>query len=132
MIIFLDDSVERQKSFRSEHPSAMICSTASEGIDEIIHSQMQFNSYVPKEEREDIILCLDHDLGGEQDTDSSLQNSGMEVVRWVIKNKPSINKIIVHSSNWVAAEEMCHKLEDAGYNVGKISYITFKSMGFPL
>jgi len=61
-------------------------------------------------------VFLDHDLGGEQLVDSNREDCGMEVVRWIVKNKPVIDNIIVHSWNSPAGKEMVAKLVDAGYN----------------
>jgi hypothetical protein len=63
------------------------------------------------------IMCLDHDLGGETYVDSDNKNTGMEVVRWIVANKPKIGQIFVHSYNVGAAHVMAQDLSKAGYAV---------------
>jgi hypothetical protein len=48
----------------------------------------------------------------------------MEVVRYLCEQPrtKSINKIVVHSHNVVAAEEMFNKLLDAGYSVKLVPF----------
>lgn len=63
------------------------------------------------------VVSLDHDLGGAVFVDSNREDCGMEVVRWIVANKPSVKEFIVHSWNTPAAYEMARKLSDAGYTV---------------
>lgn len=114
-ILFLDDSKERTRIFSSWVPSALTAETAEEFINLL------------KQNKEIDLACLDHDLGGTIFSDSNNENCGMEVVRWICKNKPSIKNIVVHSLNYNASLEMKAKLEDCGYKVHKIDFLTLMS-----
>jgi hypothetical protein len=61
------------------------------------------------------IVSLDHDLGGEVFVDSSREDCGMEVVRWIVKHNPEIDFIKIHTANHLTAPEMIKSLRDAGY-----------------
>lgn len=125
-IIFLDDSMQRTHAFQSRVPPALTCETAAScinlirayGVDSVgIH-----------------FLFLDHDLGGETWVDSNREDCGMEVVRWLCAHTapvPQIDNIVVHSHNVSAAQEMFSKLEDAGYKVSLIPFISLmKTLNF--
>lgn len=101
-VLFLDDCPNRQKAFRSNVPHARIVATAAELIAEI-------QKEVPD------VLFLDHDLGGEVYVDSGREDCGMEVVRWMEKNAPTIPHVIVHTMNPYAGTEMRERLQTAGY-----------------
>lgn len=62
-------------------------------------------------------VYLDHDLGEEVYVDSSRADCGMEVVRWIVENKPTIGKIVVHTMNTAAGHLMARTLKMAGYCV---------------
>lgn len=111
-LLFLDDDVMRQKKFRSNCPWATIVSTTTETVDKL--QQERFS-----------VVCLDHDLGGEVFVDSDREDTGMEVVRWIINNKPSIELIIVHSLNYNGALNMECALRSNGYNVIRVPFTSF-------
>lgn len=106
-ILFLDDSEERIETavrhFRDEE--VCITRTASGAID-LLGQEIDFD-----------LVMLDHDLGGEAFVSSGREDCGMEVVRWIVKNKPKIERIVVHSWNSPAAEGMVGTLRMAGYHV---------------
>jgi len=116
MILFLDDSKERTKAFKSKVPSAKTVKTTKACI-----------KALSKEDAEWDIVFLDHDLGGEQFVDTNREDCGMEVVRWIVANEPFIRQIIVHSHNGPAAKEMCSKLNDAMYQVVVIPFASLLS-----
>lgn len=62
------------------------------------------------------LVHLDHDLTEETFVDSSRTDCGMEVVRWIIRNKPEIKRIIVHTMNTPAGHEMVRTLRFHGYD----------------
>ena len=62
-------------------------------------------------------LYLDSDLNRESFVDSNRVDCGMELVRWIVKNKPTIPSIIIHSANRKGSNLMYQSLKDAGYNV---------------
>lgn len=67
-------------------------------------------------------MCLDHDLGGKVFVDSNREDCGMEVVRWIMRNRPFIGRVIVHSWNEPAARRMVADLRRRDYAV---SYAPF-------
>lgn len=98
-VLCLDDSEARHNMLLRNIPSAVCVFTAAECIEKL------------ENEAWDTVF-LDHDLGGETYADSSNANTGMEVVQWVVENKPDVHKFIVHSMNIPAAVEMAAKLKD--------------------
>lgn len=102
-ILFLDDDKRRTVKFKSLVPCAMTAETSEQMI-ELLSEDAHFD-----------FVFLDHDLGGEIYVDSSRDDTGMEVVRWIVKNKPSIGQVVVHSLNYPCAMEMVRDLKDAGY-----------------
>ena len=70
-------------------------------------------------------LFLDHDLGGEVYVDSSREDCGMEVVRWLCNNhidKEEVNNIYVHTMNPAASESMYHTLLEADLRVAVLPF----------
>ena len=116
MRIFLDDNPRRTKAIKNRI-DVIDVETATECINTISHMI----------DRDTVIqtLFLDHDLGGQHFQDSSEQNCGMEVVRWLEAHfiEAYIEQIIVHSHNIKAAEIMVDKLAQVGYNV---MYVPFR------
>ena len=115
MILFLDDNPHRTKKFLSEVPSA-ICTTTAQGMIDLLKKLTEPAKFV----------FLDHDLQGETHVDSRGANTGMEVVRYIEKNKPSIEKIVVHSCNYPAAVQMTERLANIGYDVQRIPFSCLK------
>jgi hypothetical protein len=117
MILFLDDDAFRTRRFKRSYPSALTAETADQMI------ELLRNLTEPVD-----LVFLDHDLGGEQFVDSNGKNTGMEVVRWIMENKPPVEKFIVHSMNHGAAEIMTGRLETSGYDVERIPFVALISM----
>lgn len=113
--LILEDNDRRINQFLYYHPDAVVCKTAEEAI-----SKLQL-------EEEWHIVWLDHDLGGETFVDSGREDCGMEVVRWIEREQPTIHNIIVHSWNPDAARAMQRALKKAGYHV---VYIPFGVRGY--
>ena len=113
-ILFLDDCQLRTRHFQSSIPSATLTQTAAGCIDELKNGPWD-------------IVFLDHDLGGEIYVESERDDCGMEVVRWIVANKPKIGKIIVHTHNTKAGNAMEEALLNAGYDV---EYKKFGSIDF--
>lgn len=109
-ILFLDDDFNRCKMVQSLIPSATIVKQASSAI-----------SWLETESHWDFI-SLDHDLGGEVMVDSDKPNTGMEVVRWIVENRPKIDYIIIHSFNPIGTLRMHHALYDAEYAVDNVPF----------
>lgn len=102
-ILFLDDNDERikgaNKAYNGTNSGNILFTTktAQGAID-----AMKNNSFD--------LVHLDHDLGGEVYVDSSREDCGMEVVRWIIQNNPDIKVISIHSWNEPASLEMMLRL----------------------
>jgi len=95
-------------------PSAILTQTAAQCIEQLKSATWD-------------IVFLDHDLEGEIYVDSSRDDCGMEVVRWIVENEPEIKKVIVHTHNTKAGCLMEEALLDAGYDV---EYRKFGSIDF--
>lgn len=112
-ILFLDDSKKRTKRFLNKYPHAVTVETVPECI-----AYLQNNKWKQ--------VYLDHDLNSETWVDSNREDCGMEVVRWIVENKPQVKEFIVHSHNHLAAPFMAKLLIDAGYKNTK--YIPFNKL----
>lgn len=113
-ILFLDDDEARIKSFKAVHPNAVIVTTASDCIEKL-----------QTEERWDRVF-LDHDLGGEIFVDSARDDCGMEVVRWICDNEPSITIVLVHTCNTRAGANMVNALRDDCYTAVHVPFPTME------
>ena len=103
-ILFLDDDPDRARAFLGRHPEAVWVQTAGECIARLAESWDQVH--------------LDHDLGGEVFVDSSRDDCGMEVVRWLCsqpQEPPPCTWFFVHSHNADAADLMVRSLRQHGY-----------------
>ena len=111
--LFLDDSEERQeiaqKYFGKYWGDVTWAWTTKQAIQALKQSSYD-------------LVFLDHDLGGEVFVDSKREDSGMEVVRWIVQNKPQIDTIVIHSWNLPAAKNMELYLRDAGYAVSRTPF----------
>jgi len=105
-VLFLDDAEARwevaRAALETNPGGAMWVTTAGDAIKAI-----QDNFF-------DCVF-LDHDLGGEVYVESGREDCGMEVVRWIIENRPQIDMIIVHTWNVPAGRNMVAYLMAAGY-----------------
>tara|TARA_Y100000034_G_C6844339_1_gene382317 strand:+ start:537 stop:935 length:399 start_codon:yes stop_codon:yes gene_type:complete len=119
-VLFLDNDPDRHKKFRSQVPCCKWVETADECI----------KAFEDADEPWDWVF-FDHDLSYDENgvpqhfVDTNMKNCGMEVVRWMEKNKPPIEKIIVHSHNSNAGDEMVHRLSKF-YNYAE--YIPFYAL----
>lgn len=111
--LFLDDDVTRQARARKLWPACTIVETAADCIAHL--KGVQFT-----------LVMLDHDLGGEQFVDSKREDCGMEVVRWMVANKPKVGQVVIHSFNPPAAAIMKQDLINAGYDAHYIPFGTGK------
>ncbi len=104
-ILFLDDDQERHEkainnAFPSDFWSHVFC--ADSCIKELQNKKWD-------------LVSLDHDLNGKPFDSPGNKNSGSEVVRWIIENKPDVESFIVHSYNHIEAPKMVSQLRKAGY-----------------
>jgi len=109
-ILFLDDSARRTSTFLFDYPSATCVETAAACIAAL------------KDDAPWNVVCLDHDLGGETFVDSSREDCGMEVVRWIEEHQPSVKLFVVHTYNPGAAGVMVDALIRKGYRVIRIPF----------
>ena len=119
-IYILEDDPNRMKRFKPEciGHSMVHDDTADEFIQKL------------EAETEHIdVMFLDHDLGGEQFVSSADANTGMEVVRWLVNNKKNIGRIIVHTLNPPAGEEMVYRLKHAGYETLQAPFLYLNFSG---
>jgi hypothetical protein len=120
-ILFLDDDKNRWDTFRRRVPAAYWVETAKACVETI------------KEWDSMDWLFLDHDLGGEAWVNSSREDCGMEVVRFLCANpyQDKIKNIVVHSHNVVAARSMFDYLKENKYNVSLYPFYTLiQSMNY--
>jgi hypothetical protein len=110
-IIFLDDDQNRISNFVRFYPRALLAYTAEECIGLI-------------QDTPNSIVFLDHDLDGRQYVDTNEKNTGSEVVRWIVANRPLIKEIIIHSHNHEAAANMSSKLKRAGYKQACVPFVS--------
>ena len=115
-ILFLDDNPKRIASFKVRMPHAYISVTAARAI-QILEQEGRKDKDGSGEWD---MLFLDQNLwrNGGKDT-------GMEVVDWVIKNKPIIKQVFIHSHDLPASLKMEKRLKAAGYNVVAEPYWLF-------
>jgi len=104
VILFLDDDAERRRRFLSRNPTALVYESARGTIRRLSADEHWS------------LVSLDHDLGGEVMADSAGPDTGMEVVRWIVANRPIIDRIICHTFNPVAGPAMVTALREAGYD----------------
>lgn len=122
--LFLDDNPARRAWAKRElGPTRQLC-TAEDAVAcigflrDTLPALFGIEASPPFDE-----VYLDHDLGGETFADSSQPNTGMEVVRWIVANRPTIGAVIVHSLNAPAANEMVARLRDAGYTAEYVNFL---------
>ncbi len=101
--LFLDDDPDRAALFLTEYPDAVWVTTVTECIEQL---------QSPWDE-----VHLDHDLGGEQYVDTSRDDCGMEVIRWLgLEPRRHLKSALftVHSHNSIAAYMMTLQLKSMG------------------
>lgn len=111
-VLFLDDNYDRIKAFRRRYEHEFditVVMTAQECIHELQKSHFE-------------VVFLDHDLGGEEWVDSTREDTGMGVVRWIEEHRPEVGEFIVHSHNPPAANNMKVALDRARYQVRAIPF----------
>lgn len=110
-VLFLDDNPVRKRMFKSSVPFATCCALSSTCITLLESEDWDY-------------LFLDHDLGGQTFVDSSREDTGMEVVRWLAQREPRkpLKRIIVHSFNVPAANRMVATLKNLGYDVRYVKF----------
>ena len=69
------------------------------------------------------VVYLDHDLGDEEYADSGRTDTGYEVVRWIIANRPTIGTVVVHTANTPAGQHMTADLVQYGYDARYVHFL---------
>jgi len=110
-VLILEDAQYRIKDFRSALPFAKIVKDVDSCIEQL-------------EKQGWDLLFLDHDLDGQAFVDPQEYNTGSEVVRWIVKNKPEIGRIIVHTHNSEVAVDMVVELLRTGYKVERKKFLS--------
>jgi hypothetical protein len=113
--LFLDDDPARAQSFLSEFPQAVWVETVPDCIGRLAENWDEVH--------------LDHDLGGRTFVESSENDCGMEVIRWICKEpRPHLRKtrFFVHTHNSVAGLLMVLQMRSSGYNA------EFRPFGYDL
>lgn len=112
-VLFLDDDERRTAEIRSRLVGEALTLITVETAHECIQLLSECNY--------DLVM-LDHDLGGEIFVDSSREDTGMEVVRWLKENPGAHGAFIVHTLNPVAAAGMYFSLSAQGYTVHQLQF----------
>jgi len=102
-ILYLDDSPERQEKFSELYPDSTRVWNAADCIKAL-------------KEKEWNTVSLDMDLEGIPYDDPLKDNSGAAVVRWILQNRPKVEKFIIHSYNHFLSPSMVEMLKSAGYD----------------
>ena len=104
-IFILEDNIERVKSFRKMfHPEQLVFTDKVEYAKDIL-----------KKDTFDV-LFLDHDLGGEIFVESNREDTGYELVKYIVENELQKKaRICIHSHNPFGSEYMLKALEKANY-----------------
>lgn len=118
MKLFLDDNPARCGfAIRVLGPDLIVTMTAGGAI----------RSLASVDQPDFAEVYLDHDLGDETYVDSSRPDTGYEVVRWIVANRPRIGRVIVHSHNTPAGNRMVADLRGAGYVADYVPFTTLTS-----
>lgn len=67
------------------------------------------------------VLCLDHDLGGEQMVPSAFENTGYTFCKWLPVDAHNTT-VYVHSYNPDGAENMMQELRTKAYNAIRLPF----------
>jgi hypothetical protein len=104
-VLFLDDDPVRAESFLSENPQAIWVQTVEECLARLGETWDEVH--------------LDHDLGGEVFVDMNKTDCGMEVIRWLCKERRdhlNSTRFFVHTHNSVAGLLMVLQMQSTGYH----------------
>jgi CheY-like chemotaxis protein len=112
-VLFLDDDHRRIEEIRRRMES-LPC--------ELVVVETAVDCILKLGEKSYDLVLLDHDLGGEIYCDSSREDCGMEVVRWLKRTGGEHGAFIVHTMNPVAAAAMYFELSGMGYPVAQATF----------
>lgn len=105
-VFFLEDSPDRYAKFfkwietKAEKPNITSATDAGEAI-KILEKSDHFD-----------VIFLDHDLGGRIFVDSSEDNTGYQVAKFIKKKGITYNQLIIHSQNPQGANNIKNILPD--------------------
>jgi hypothetical protein len=103
-VLFLDDDPVRAIAFLAENPDAVWVKTAAECLERLSASWEEVH--------------LDHDLGGRIMVDTSDDDCGMEVIRWLsLEPRTHLHEtqFFVHTHNFAAGLLMVLTMREGGY-----------------
>ena len=103
-VLFLDDDPARAESFLSENPQAVWVQTVEECLARLVEAWDEVH--------------LDHDLGGQVFVDMNKTDCGMEVIRWLCKERRhhlNSTRFFVHTHNSLAGLLMVLQMQSIGY-----------------
>jgi hypothetical protein len=103
-VLFLDDDPACADSFLSENPEAIWVQTVEECLGRLAEAWDEVH--------------LDHDLGGQVFVDTNKTDCGMEVIRWLCKERRdhlSATRFFVHTHNSLAGILMVLQMQSSGY-----------------
>ena len=113
LVIMLEDDrdrIDRFSAILADRATLLSWRTADAFIDAYSHL-----SQIPQ------LIALDHDLFVDSDADPD-PGDGRDVAAYLATQDP-IAAVLIHSTNWIAAESMLYTLRDAGWNVDRIAPI---------
>jgi hypothetical protein len=114
-LLFLDDDPARARSFLTEYPQAVWVENVPACIDRLAEKWDEVH--------------LDHDLGGRTFVDTTRNDCGMEVIRWICKEpRAHLRRTLffVHTHNAAAGLLMVLQMRSSGYKA------EFRPFGFNL
>jgi hypothetical protein len=103
-VLFLDDDPARAEVFLADNPQAIWVETVEECLGRLVEDWDEVH--------------LDHDLGGQVFVDMNKTDCGMEVIRWLCKERRDhllSARFIVHTHNSLAGLLMVLQLQSSGY-----------------
>lgn len=109
--IYIDDIREDDTFFNhlpiyeSQHWDPIICRTAAEAL-----NWLEFYN-----NRANIIIDLDHDLGEGNEMEDSIAPSGYDICKWIVENHIPLIGFHIHSMNVVGSANMRQLLTHYGY-----------------
>lgn len=120
--LVLEDDENRIEEFKKRfNERSIIDVDFSDNYNDCI-SKLSINEYQ--------LINMDHDLGHQVFVDSSEENTGAGVARWILKNKDKIlgnPTFVVHSLNPVGSENIENIIKEAGFPVYRVPFVWTKN-----